>query len=161
MNLDKERLELLRTVLIHEEDYISFYPKGSNSDKGYWYVNAKDVQEAGPASKGGDQVYESRSDESLIELSQKHDLVAEISLYDKDGRYMFKDETFEDWEHLARYLGISELVAISTKVPKNVAKKFDYYATMTGTKSEVLRNLVYDYVKEAIKDNAERDMFHD
>jgi len=151
-----EQIEQIQTLLIDEGAAVAFRRKGTKEKEGYWYLTKSDVSEAGPADEKGDlEFYRDRDVDDLLAFAEKNDLTATVNLTGRNTG----DEEFEDWEHLARYMGITDLVVLSTKVPKRVAQKFQFYATQSTTVSEKLRSLVYDYTIKEIKDNAERDMF--
>jgi len=162
LKMDAEKLTLIQIVL-RGEDGVTFYEKGSSSEKGYWYLTGKEegrIDEAGPQNKNGDIVdYKTQSFSAFLEWAKNKELVAETTIYREERGY--DQETFEEWDHLTRYLHIADLVVLSTKVPKAVAGKFRYYASRTSDTSSVLREIVYGYVKEQIVENAERDMFKD
>ena len=164
MNLTAEQLEQISTVLVYDDDGVSFWPRGKTEKDGYWYVvkrrSSRDagIMEAGAADEKGDYSFTDRSKDSFLKFASENDLVASVAVDDEDGRYDH-DQKFEDWEHLARFMGISDLVAVSTKIPKNVANRLRFYATRTSTVSDTVRQLIYDYVAKSMKDNAESDMF--
>lgn len=156
MKPNAEQIEQIQTLLINEGAAVSFKKKGSKEEEGYWYLTNSDINEAGPADKEGDlKFYDDRNIKDFLAFAATNELVATVNLTGSN----VGDEEFEDWDHLARYMGITDLVVLSTKVPKRVAQKFQYYATKSTTISEKLRSLVYDYVMQEIKDNAEEDMF--
>lgn len=156
MKPDKAQVEQIQTMLYEDGAAVSFPVKGKNEDQGYWYLTKDDIAEGGPFTKDGDlEFYEDRDIDQLVEFLAKNDPVAIVNLSNKrDG-----DETFEDWDHLARYMGITDLVVLSTKVPKRIAEKFTYYTTKSTTVSNQLRQMVYDFVVESIKENAKEDVF--
>ena len=156
MKPDKTQIEQIQTMLYDEGAAVSFPVEGKDEDKGYWYLTKDDISEAGPMSPEGDlKFYKTRCVESFLAFVQKSDPVAIVNLSGATGG----DETFEDWDHLARYMGITDLEVLSTKVPKRIAEKFHYYTSRTTTDSANLRKMVYDYVVSQIKENAEEDAF--
>lgn len=164
MHINAEQLEQLQVVLVND-DAASFYEAGSSEEKGYWYIGRKKgtdqgISENGPMTKDGDLKFShTRYADDFVKFATENDLWANVAVYNDDGRYDH-DETIKDWDHLARYLGISDLVAVSTKIPKNVANRLRFYATRSSSSvSDTVRGLIYDYVAQSIKDNAETDMF--
>ena len=157
MKPNAEQIEQIQILLTTDDAAVTFYKKGTDESQGYWYLTNNGVSEAGPvANKDGDlKFYKDRTIADFLAFVQNNEVNATVNLTSRVG----EDEPFEDWEHLARYMGITDLVVLSTKVPKRVAAKFQYYATMSTTVSEKMRSLVYEYVKQEIKDNAESDMF--
>ena len=156
MKPDKGQIEQIQMMLYDEGASVVFPVKGKTTDGGYWYLTKDGVDEGGPSNEKGDlEFYKDRDIDSLLAFLQKNDPVAIVNLSgSREG-----DETFEDWDHLARYMGITDLVVLSTKVPKRIAEKFHYYTTKTTTDSANLRKMVYDYVVAQIKENAEEDAF--
>lgn len=151
-----EQVEQIQTALIKEYAAITFYKQGTDPKSGYWYLTADAISEVGKQNDAGDPAfYRDKDIDAFLKFAEDGDLVAMVNL---DGSNAF-EEQFTDWAHLARYMGITDLVVLSTKVPKTIAKKFEYYATKEGTQSEKLRRLVYDYVISCIKENAEKDVF--
>ena len=156
MKPNAEQIEQIQTLLINDDAAVSFRRKGTKEEQGYWYVTNSRVSEAGPANKEGDlKFYHDRDITDFLAFAEKNELTAVVNLTGRN----YGDEEFEDWDHLARYMGITDLVVLSTKIPKRVAQKFQYYATTDTTVSEKLRSLVYEYVIQETKDNAEKDMF--
>jgi len=156
MQPDKTQIERIQTMLYAEGAAVTFYKHGTKIEDGYWYVVEDGIYESGPMDKdGASEFYEERDIDGFIEFASKNNLAAVVNLDAKRG----SDEPFEDWEHLARYMGVTDLVVISAKVPKRIAEKFQFYATKDTTVSNKLRELVYDFVVSSIKENAEKDAF--
>jgi hypothetical protein len=146
----------MQTMLYPANASVQFYRRGTKPEEGYWYITNDDISEAGPSNQeGGVEFYRHRTVDSFIKFASDNDPIAIVNLDASIG----SDEKFEDWEHLARYMGITDLVVLSTKVPKRIAEKFQYYATQETTVSSKLRELVYGFVVSSIKENAENDAF--
>ena len=162
MLIDKEKLELIQIVL-RNEDAVSFWEKGVvDKKKGFWYIKTNSISEFGPETKENEEspTCDIRHITTFLEWTNNKDLIAETEIYSK-RESGYDTEQFFNWDHLARYIGISELVVVSTKIPKNVAKKLKYYVAQQSDISTVLRELIYDYVKNKIIDNAEQTMFNE
>ena len=157
MKVEKTQIEQIQTMLYQDDASVQFYRQGSKPELGYWYLTNKGVAEAGKSNKEGDlEFYKTRSIDSLLKFISEGEVIAIVNL---DGSNV-GDEEFKDWDHLARYMGITDLVVLSTKVPKRIAEKFTYYVTKTDdTVSHKVRELIYNFVVESIKENAERDAF--
>lgn len=68
---------------------------------------------------------------------------------------------YDDWAKLADAMGVSQMVALTTKVPKNVARRFSIFANEENSVSETLRKLVYNYVKDYMSEHSEKLMFRE
>ncbi|MEM3895375.1 hypothetical protein [Thermofilum sp.] len=145
--MDKDRLDELKTVLEpHEKDekfFIEIREKNKSVDDDGWLISCDAFFRVKPAK---DYEVKEIPEEIFLEDIKGKDVVAYIPLEYVGGKETY--QKFEEWEHLAKYLGISELVVLSVKVPKIVAKRFEYFATREASKSEVLRKLITNYVKE-------------
>ena len=151
-----EQIEQIQTLLVKESASVSFRKKGTKEDAGYWYLTNNDVSESGPVDKDGNaKFFETHEMKDFLTFIADNEVVAEVNL---DGTYS-GDTPFESWDHLARYMGLTDLVVMSAKVPKKIAQRFEYYATRDTTVSEKLRSLIYNFVVESIKENAEEDAF--
>ena len=156
MLVDSERLELIQVVL-RGEDAVNLWLGDSKKEKGSWYVTSLHVGRFGSEDAKGEADYKLIRPEDFLERVKGIELVAETMVYRPEGGY--DEKQFSSWEHLAKYLGVNDLVVLSSKVPRAVADKFRYYATMKSTVSDGLREIIYAYVIASIKENAERDMF--
>jgi len=156
MIIDAERLSQIQAVMYMEDDGVSFFVEGKASDKDIgWYVtNSNKIFEHG-AIRNGDYVYFEQTD-TFLEKTKDKELVAKVD--DSEGQ---EHRIISKWDELAKELGISELVVISTKVPKVIARRFEYFSERKGTKSEELRKLVIQYVKESMVGDIDRLMFKD
>lgn len=156
MKPDKTQVEQIQTFLPKEDSSVTFYPKGKTDKDGYWYLTQDNIAEAGKWIEKDDDLefYEDRTIEEFINFAGGvPDLVAVVNL--QGSRW--SEEKFESWDHLARYMGLTDLIVLSTKVPKKLAEKFAYYATKDTTVSTQLRKLVFEFVVNSIKENAEKD----
>lgn len=158
MQINSEKLEQVQIVL-RGEDSVIFWAKGADQKNGYWRITWKAVGEFGKEDEKGEAKYNHRHPSTFTEWVKDKDMLAETTIYRPKGGY--DQEKFDDWDHLARFIGISDLVVVSTKIHKSVAKKLKYYAAKDSDVSATLRELIYKYVKESIIANAERDLFND
>ena len=156
MKPDKTQMEQIQTFLTKRDSAVTFYPKGKEEHDGYWYLTQDSVSECGEWDPKTEDYgfYEDRTLDDFVKFAQGvPDLVAKVNL---EGPRSF-EETFEDWEHLARYMGLTDLVVMSTKVPRRIAEKFTYYVTQDTTVSNQLRRMIFDFVVDCIKENAAKD----
>ena len=160
MQITQERLEELQTVILRESS-VSFIETDKSFEKNdYWYITNDDVGEQIAPKGESDWDYKTRSKDSFLKWVEGKDVKANTIIY-REGVTGYDEENFKEWEHLARYLGVSTLVALSTKVPQSVVRKFKYFASSEGTASEVIRGLIYNYVQEQIKLQSQKLMFSD
>ena len=156
MKPDKTQMEQIQTFLTKQDSCVTFYSKGKKEEDGYWYLTQDSVSECGEWNPKTEEneFYEDRTLDDFVKFAQGvPDLVAKVNL---EGSRSF-EETFEDWEHLARYMGLTDLVVMSTKVPRRIAEKFTYYVTQDTTVSNQLRKMIFDFVVDCIKENATKD----
>ena len=154
-SITAEQVEQIQTLLIKEYGSVSFYKKGTTDEDGQWSISNSGISEFGPIKDGDFTFNKDRTVEQFLEFARENELLATVTLTGQTADY----HHFEDWSHLARYMGISDLVVLSVKVPKRIAEKFQYYATRTTTISNKHRELIFKYVIKQIKENAEEDAF--
>lgn len=154
MRLDKERLEAIKTMILTDQDGVSLIEKGQKEGEGEYYISY-DVF----AYVKGEEVFDRMSLDQIADAMKDKEYTAEIFL----GWEMGKEakEKIKEWEDLAKYLGISEMVTVATKIPKVVARRFEYFANQGSNKSDTLRKLVYAEVKKNMVDQVDRLMFRE
>lgn len=153
--ITEEQVEQIQALLVKEGGSVSFYKKGTKDDDGSWYVTSSGISEFGPIKNGDFTFNDTRTVEQFLQFARENELSATVNLTGSNT----DDHHFENWDHLARYMGLSDLVVTSVKVPKKIMDKFQYYTTQNMTVSQQLRKLIIDYVIQSIKDNAEEDAF--
>jgi len=162
MKLDAEKLELLQVMLTGLEDKnenIEFCPGDFDKEPSHNVYGGKIYSYTPPPKGQEDGTSTLVSEDTFLEAVKGEELKARYFIgWAKDKeQYRY----YRAWEELAAAMGVSEMVALTTKVPKNVAKRFNLFANEEGTVSETLRKLVYRYVKEYMKDNAEHLLFRE
>lgn len=163
MRLDSEKISQIQTVIVNDDECVEFTE--DEFDKGLWYISNSRIHRFGAKDKEGESDIEETFSNSVTDTSYSEfykqiegkELKARIFLGRSVGEEKY--QVYEDWETLAKTLGISELVTLATKVPKTVAKRFAMFANQKGDRSSVLRKLVYDYVKNQMVEQAETLMF--
>jgi hypothetical protein len=163
MKMDIEKLTQIQTILKNDDESVEFTE--DDFSKGLWYISNNQVHRFGKDNpKEGASIERTYSNQrgiaSLTDFLEKIkdlDLKARVFIGHENGKEQYK--TYYAWNKLADALGISELVTVATKIPKNVAKRFELFANENGGRSLVLRTLVYGYVEKQIKQNAESLMF--
>ena len=153
MQLNEERLEGLRVVMMGDEsEGYAFFETGKKESEGSWYVAGNGLSKFGPEDKEGNNDCEAIKPETFLAEVKGKELTASIFLgYEaREAKYRY----YTNWEEFARVVGISENVALSVKVPKNVAKRFKVFAAEESTPADKLRELIIDYVAEYMKKNA-------
>lgn len=151
MRLDLDKLEDIRTALLQQPEgfIVEFGLKGEEKQ---WCISSDGVFKV-----KGDDVKEITVEDFINEVGDR-DVIAYIFFrWDENNREVYG--VFEDWDKLANYLGISGLEVLSTKVPKIIAKRFEYFASMESNKSDVLRKLVLEYVKKKWVEEADKLIF--
>ncbi len=163
MKLDAERLEHIQVVLTGQgETQILFYQVGDKVGKKEFYsVSHDSTGRFDPRKNEDEDTYYTRIDyiEDFLKRIGPKELTASIFIGYTAGKE--QNEFFDSWEQLSRYLGIGELVAISAKVPKIIARRFDAFSSRLSTRSGVLRQLIYDYVKEQYKERLDELIFRE
>src|SRR5437867_5381829 len=130
MFINKERLEDIRgTFQKEDQNGITFVKLGQGRDSIYpsWTVSQNTIIYFQKAPTGGSHTI---NEPEFVEISDKEFLqtVAEtpmealIFIQWKNQKELYDYST--EWEQLAVKLGISSMVAISTKVPEVIAKRF-------------------------------------
>ena len=163
MRIDKERLEGIIATITPEdaEDCpYSFYEKGKNpSDDEYSFFQGGMMHHYKDDPKDEDSRAHSIQTSTFLERVKDKELVGRIWL----GWQANKEKYYstENWEEFAKEVGISELVAITTKVPKTIARRFEFFANQSSNKSAKLRGLVIDYVREQWKEQADNLVFRE
>jgi len=95
-----------------------------------------------------------------LEMGLTEFLGNNIEWKDRDYNLWVSKKTYESWEPFAKDMGITELVTISTKVPKPFSLKFQKFCEASGeTPSWRLRMLIEDYLTEKIKDQGRLLLF--
>ena len=163
MKLDEKRISQIQTVLTDDDDFVEFAEE--DFDEGLWYVSKDCIHRFGAKDESGEQYIEKtysnrigdRPYREFYEQIKGKELKARIFLGYHMGKPQYK--VFTEWEDLAKAIGVSELVTLATKVPKVIAKRFTVFANMEGGRSNVLRNLVYEYVKKKMIENIDSLMF--
>jgi len=65
-----------------------------------------------------------------------------------------------DMKHIIDFFGIAEMKVLGAKVPSIISSRFTYFASLGDkTPSEVLRELIYGYVKQEMESRAGTLMF--
>lgn len=146
MKIDKDRLELVTSILLDEDSWVYFYFKKVGKR---WAVGNEDVVRYNKWKPDDDSSYEDNdviSYESFLEDVEDVELTAE-----------YDDIEMTEWEKFANYIGVSKLVCVSTKVPEVIAKRFKYFSN--DTVSSQLRTLIYNYVSKKIEEKSDEIMF--
>ncbi len=160
MQLNEERLEGLRVVMMGAEDEgYAFFESGTKEDDGSWYVSGTGIGKFGPKNENGDNDYNKIRPETLLTQTKAKELTASVFLGYENGEE--KHRYYTDWDEFAKVVGISEMVALSVKIPKNVAKRFKVFATEESTPADMMRKLIVDYVAKYMKENAENLAFRE
>jgi hypothetical protein len=154
IRLDQEKLEAIQTVLIYDDDGVSIRLSGNGPDDEGWYItNEEKIFEVGKKNKDGESEYFNQiKGKDFLKLIYGLDLIVSTSVKRGDQN---EELEFKDWEHLAEYLGINKLVVLAVKVPEIIARRFEYFATQSGTKSDKLRRLIFEYVKKEWMEQAD------
>ena len=162
MKLDPDKINQIQIVLIHEDDFVEF--ADGKFEDGLWYVSSDRIHRFGEETEEGSKIEETfsivSSDRPYSEFYKQiegKELAARIWVGKKAGHDEYQG--FTNWEDLAKAIGISELVTLATKVPKTIAKRFTVFANQRSDRSSILRQLVYDYVKQQIIEQADSLMF--
>jgi len=161
MKLDKEKIELLQVVLTGTGDdgeSVEF-AEGNGFEKGLSYgVYPSKIYR-----------YENKTEEDIeSKRISAEGLLKAIEGKEVRGRYFlgWDDQKqnyryYDTWDELAKAMGVSQMVTLTTKIPKNVAKRFTVFANEDSSISETLRKLVYGYVQKYMADNSEKLMFRE
>lgn len=165
MKLDKEKVSQIQTVLLTDDSNVEF--TDSEFEKGLWYISNRNIDKFDEGGGGKEsQIVETFSNyvgdkdySDFFKEVEGKELKARLSMGYHLGKCQYK--VYEDWEKLAKVLGISELVTVATKIPKTVAKRFEMFADEKSDRSSVLRELVYDYVKKKMIEQAGSLMFRE
>lgn len=155
MIITKERIELIRVTFTDDDDSISFREKGKKDTDDEYFIASDIIAITGKEGEKFDKI----SMDTLLEQAKDKEYIAMIFM----GWFKNKEtyEEIEGWEELSKYLGISELITISTKIPSTVAKRFGFFASQESTKSDVARKLIYKYVKEKMIAQVDTLMFRE
>ncbi len=156
MKLDEEKIGLLQVVLTGTEDKeeaVDFAIENFQKED-YYAVTPSSLWHFWP-----DENSKSLSIETFLKAVEGRELKARYFLGWEGGKQNYR--YYDDWTKLADAMGVSQMVVLTTKVPKNVAKRFTVFANETGSTSERLRKLVYDYVKEYLAENSGKLMFRE
>ena len=154
MKIDAEKLSQLQVVLVTDNDGVSFSEIGKEGDEHVsWYLSDKDrIYKVGPIVNGDHEYFDDIHSSTFLDVVKDKELVASWGPDDNHNRV-------EDWNEFAKVFGISALVSISTKVPGAVARRFEEFANQESTKSGVLRELIYTYVKGQLVSNVDKLIF--
>ena len=154
MQLNEERLEGIRVILMgNDSDGYTFFESAKGEDAENWYVSGTGLGKFGPEPEKGERDYGKIRPETFLTQIKGKELTAQIFLGYENGEE--KNREYTEWEDFARAVGISEMVALSVKVPKNVAKRFKVFANEESTPADKMRELVVGYVADYMKKNAE------
>lgn len=155
MKLSEDRVELLQVILTGTDDTeesVEF--SVGDFEKEMYAVNPSSFWKHWPEDNAKEI-----SKDSFLKILADKELRARVFLgweHDKQNyRY------YDDWTKLADAMGISEMVTLTTKVPKNVARRFTIFANETGSVSERIRKLVYDYTRQYMADNSKKLIFRE
>lgn len=160
MELNKERIEHILITIINDEDNLSFYETGKDPDKLSYALFPSKIFKAINRTKDGDnESFNEISIGTFLDEIKDKNITTQIFIGYKGNEEQYEELTI--YEDLAKHLGITELVTLATKVPKIIAKRFEFFANQTSSKSHELRKLVYKNVKENIVDQVDSLMFQE
>lgn len=148
IRLDKEKLESIQTVMMMDTDGVNVRLSNLDLDDMGWYItdNEEIFEEGVKINEDEDREYFNKiSKETFLDKVKDKDLILYVVVKKGDD---WENQKFEDWEHLTMFLGINKLVVVSVKIPEIIAKRFEYFSTQSGTKSQKLRELIYEYIKK-------------
>lgn len=155
MKIDLDRLENLHVIFAGADDGISLREKGKPINDNGWYISKDKIFREGkrdPKTGDIDDFKDIGASEFFKEIKGL-DLSAFFAMGWTKDEEEFK--RFDEWEHLAEYLGISKMVTIGVKVPEIIAKRFKYFSSDESNVSTVLRELIINHLTQKWKDQAE------
>lgn len=162
MYLDENKLDEIRIMLIGDDQSIEFSPIKENFEKDMWIVYNKEKISLRSHN-------EEKYDFGIKGSYYSHEFLGKVNGVDLRARIFIhwegdeeKYDIFDDYNELAKCIGVSNLVAVSSKIPQSVERKFRYFIQKEGKdKSTKIRELIYGFTKHSIEDNAEELMFKD
>ncbi len=161
MKIDKERFDELKTVIMTDLDFVEFCLIDQKFEDGLWYVSYENRIAVFGKDEGDDNgapILKNIDPNKFLDSINGLEVKARIFTGWSEGRE--QREEFDDYGLFSKAIGISSLVAVSTKLPNSVDKKLKYFANREGKeKSAKIREIVYGYVEQQIRENAKDLMF--
>lgn len=157
MKLDEEKIGLLQVVLTGTEDKeenVEFADENGFKTETYFAVTPSHCWKYWPEDNAKEI-----SIESFLKALEGKELKARYFLGWEGGKQNYR--YYDEWSKLADAMGVSQMVALTTKVPKNVARRFSIFANEENSVSETLRKLIYNYVKGYMADHSDKLMFRE
>jgi len=161
MRLDKEKVEDLLTSFVYEDEAgLEFRPAGFKEEDLYWYIGFSGVYRVGGKNPlEGEREWTKIEPQEFLKEVEGQELVCRVWLGWKEGKEVFRE--IEDWETLSKIRGVTEMVVLATKVPKIIGRRFEHFANEESSRSDVLRKLVINYIKEQMIEKANSIIFRD